>query len=77
MWFEERNALCIFIGAFCIISCFASLVNIMAISINRYVHICHPQVRLSRIKVDSSTRLRKISFQSCNSFTGCVTEQDY
>ena len=42
-YFLERWALCEFLGAVCSIGCFLSVLNAMAISINRYVCICKNQ----------------------------------
>ena len=44
-WFEQRPVLCSIIGTMCVESCFCSLLSIMAISIDRYVHICKNHVR--------------------------------
>ncbi len=45
LWFELHHpTLCRVIASVCTASCFCSLMSIMAISINRYVHICHHQV---------------------------------
>ena len=44
LWFEYRPRLCTAVASICVMSCFCSLLSIMAISINRYVHICKNQV---------------------------------
>ena len=44
IWFATRPALCSAIGSVCWVSCFCSLLSIMVISIDRYVHICKSQV---------------------------------
>ena len=49
VWFEQRPILCSVIGAMCVESCVCSLLSIMCISIDRYVHICKNQV----LKIES------------------------
>ena len=44
-WFEQRPVLCSIIGTMCVEFYFCSLLSIMAISIDRYVHICKNHVR--------------------------------
>ncbi|XP_002742189.1 melatonin receptor type 1B-like [Saccoglossus kowalevskii] len=39
-YFSNKSALCETIASVCVIACIASLWNIMAISINRYIYIC-------------------------------------
>ena len=43
-WFLSRGALCEAIASVCLTSCFCSLLSIGAISLNRYIHICHNTV---------------------------------
>lgn len=40
-WFQEQNALCHIIGSVCLVSCVCSLWSIAAISVNRYILLCH------------------------------------
>ncbi|XP_064608144.1 melatonin receptor type 1B-like [Liolophura sinensis] len=44
VYFEDKPALCELVACICLTSCFCSLLSIGAISINRYIHICHHQV---------------------------------
>ena len=39
-WFDDNDALCKTIGFICTVSCLVSMLNIVMISINRYIHIC-------------------------------------
>ncbi len=43
-WFLDRPGLCHLIGAVCLVSCVCSLWSIAAISVNRYVLLCHPHI---------------------------------
>ena len=45
-WFEERPLLCSIVGVMCVETCLCSLLSIMLISIDRYVHICKYQVSI-------------------------------
>ena len=44
LYFKDKMVLCEAVAAVCLITCFCSLLNIGAISFNRYIHICHNQL---------------------------------
>ena len=41
-FFKSHSGLCVFLGAFVVTCCACSIWTIVAISLERYVHICHP-----------------------------------
>ena len=43
-WFGDKAALCEFVASTCLTSCLCSLLSIGAISLNRYIHICHHNI---------------------------------
>ena len=47
IWFGKRPVLCSILGGICTVSCYCSLLSIMAVSIDRYVHICRSQACLN------------------------------
>ena len=47
IWFAKRPILCSILGGICTVSCYCSLLSIMAVSIDRYVHICRSQACLN------------------------------
>ena len=58
LWFEYHPRLCTAVASICVVSCLCSLASIMAISINRYIHICKNQVSTMLIsKVTLSNKL--------------------
>ena len=39
-WFDDDNIVCKTVGFVCTVSCLVSMLTIVMISINRYIHIC-------------------------------------
>ena len=50
LWFDDHIVACKTVGFICTLSCIVSLLSIVMISINRYVHICQGS-RVSNVEI--------------------------